>query len=46
MMGSDWTINLPVELLKIDLLELDDKDKNGVLCGTALKVFKLEDKMK
>ncbi len=46
MMGSDWTINLPVELLKIDLLELDERDKNGVLCGTALKVFKLEDKIK
>ncbi len=42
MMGSDWIINLPVELLKIDLLELDEKDKNNVLSGTALKVFKLK----
>jgi len=46
MMGSDWTINLPVELLKIDLLELNEKDKSCVLGGTALKVFRLEDKLK
>lgn len=46
MMGSDWTINLPVELLKIDLLELGEEDKGRVLGGTAMKVFKLEDKIK
>jgi len=41
MMGSDWISNYPVEKLKIDLLELNDNDKNQVLCETAKTVFKL-----
>ncbi len=45
MMGSDWISNYPVEKLKIDLLELNELDKNKVLCETAKTVFKLDGKI-
>ena len=45
MMGSDWISNYPVEKLKIDLLELNEDDKNKVLCETAKTVFKLGDRI-
>jgi len=45
MMGSDWISNYPVEKLKIDLLELNNEDKDKVLCGTAKKIFKLDERI-
>lgn len=45
MIGGDHILNYPLEKLKIDLLELDDKDKAYVLGETARKVFKLDERM-
>jgi len=45
MMGSDWISNYPIEKLKIDLLELDDMEKDKVLCGTAKRIFKLDERI-
>ena len=42
MMGSDWISNYPVEKLKIDLLELNEDDKNKVLSETAKTIFNLD----
>jgi len=41
MIGGDHILNYPLEKLKIELLELSDKDKANVLGETARKVFKL-----
>ena len=45
MIGGDHILNLPLEKLKIDLLELDDEDHNNVMGETARKVFGLDKKI-
>ena len=42
MIGADHILNFPLEKLKIELLELGDEDREQVMSGTAMKVFKLE----
>ena len=44
MVGGDHILNFPLEKLKIDLLELDDADRENVMGETARKVFKLGEK--
>jgi hypothetical protein len=42
MVGGDHILNFPLEKLKIELLELDDRSHRNVMGETALRVFKLD----
>ena len=45
MVGSDHILNFPLEKLKIEILELNEKDHNNVMGETARRVFKLDERM-
>ncbi len=45
MIGGDHILNFPLEKLKIDLLELDDEDRDNVMGETARRVFRLDERM-
>ena len=45
MVGGDHILNFPLEKLKMELLELDDRDYRNVMGETARRVFKLDERI-